>query len=44
VYTPDADFTGTDSFTYMVSDENGGRDLAKVQVTVSSPKDRRSGD
>jgi hypothetical protein len=35
VYTPDADFTGTDTFTYTVSDHNGGFDTATVTVTVS---------
>ncbi|WP_404306326.1 Ig-like domain-containing protein [Neorhodopirellula lusitana] len=33
-YTPDADFIGTDSFTYTVSDGNGGTDTATVTITV----------
>ena len=32
-YTPDADFTGTDTFTYTISDGNGGTDTATVTVT-----------
>ncbi len=33
-YTPSAGFTGTDSFTYTVSDGNGGMNDALVTVTV----------
>ncbi|NBB96218.1 MAG: matrixin family metalloprotease, partial [Planctomycetes bacterium] len=33
-YTPDAGFTGTDTFDYTVSDGNGGFDTATVTVTV----------
>ncbi|MCZ6522254.1 MAG: Ig-like domain-containing protein, partial [Alphaproteobacteria bacterium] len=33
-YTPGAGFTGGDSFTYTVSDGNGGADTATVGVTV----------
>ena len=39
IYTPDADFNGTDSFTYTVSDGNGGTDTATVSVTVGSEND-----
>jgi hypothetical protein len=35
VYTPNAGFTGTDSFTYTISDGNGGSDTANVTVTVA---------
>jgi len=35
VYTPNANFTGTDSFTYTISDGNGGTDTATVTVTVT---------
>lgn len=35
VYTPQSGFTGTDSFTYMVSDGKGGAATATVTVTVS---------
>ena len=33
-YTPDAGFSGEDTFTYTVSDGNGGTDTATVTVTV----------
>ena len=39
VYTPDADFNGTDSFTYTVEDGQGGTDTATVTVTVSAVND-----
>src|SRR5690606_13534356 len=38
-YTPDADFNGSDSFTYTVSDGNGGFDTATVNVTVNPVND-----
>ena len=38
-YTPDADFFGTDSFTYTISDGNGGTDTATVNVTVTNVND-----
>ncbi len=34
-YTPDANFNGTDSFTYEVSDGNGGTDTATVNIMVN---------
>ncbi len=33
-YTPDLAFVGNDSFTYTISDGNGGTDTASVTVTV----------
>ena len=39
-YTPDADFNGTDSFDYIVSDGNGGTATAKVSITVNSVDDK----
>ncbi len=33
-YTPDADFSGTDRFTYTLSDGNGGMDTADVTIQV----------
>ena len=36
-YTPNAAFTGTDTFTYQIDDGNGGTDTATVTVTVSAP-------
>lgn len=35
VYTPDADWFGTDSFTYTITDGNGGSDTATVSITVN---------
>ncbi|MCB9009761.1 MAG: cadherin-like domain-containing protein [Ardenticatenaceae bacterium] len=34
-YTPDTGFLGSDSFTYTVSDNNGGTATATVTVTVN---------
>ncbi|MBT8143360.1 MAG: tandem-95 repeat protein, partial [Gammaproteobacteria bacterium] len=34
-YTPNAGYSGTDSFTYTISDGNGGMDTATVMVTVN---------
>ncbi|MBX2862582.1 MAG: tandem-95 repeat protein, partial [Leptolyngbyaceae cyanobacterium MAG.088] len=39
LYTPNADFVGTDSFTYEISDGNGGTDTATVSVTVTAEND-----
>lgn len=38
-YTPDADFNGTDSFTYNADDGNGGTTLATVTITVDAVND-----
>ncbi len=38
-YTPDADFNGTDEFTYTISDGNGGTSTATVTVTVNGVND-----
>ena len=38
-YTPTADFSGTDSFNYTISDGHGGSDSATVTVTVSAVND-----
>jgi len=35
-YMPDGGFTGSDSFTVKVSDGNGGRAIASVDVTVNA--------
>lgn len=42
-YTPDSGFTGNDSFTYTISDGNGGIDVASVDVTVLSQPGNRDG-
>ncbi len=38
-YVPDADFNGSDSFTYTVDDSNGGTDTANVVVTIIAVDD-----
>ena len=38
-YTPDANFHGTDTFGYRVSDGNGGHDDSTVTITISSVND-----
>jgi outer membrane protein OmpA-like peptidoglycan-associated protein len=37
LYTPDAGFTGSDSFSYTIDDGFGGQASANVTVTVESP-------
>lgn len=36
-YTPNTDFSGSDSFSYVVDDGNGATDTAQVDVTVEAP-------
>ena len=36
-YTPDANFVGNDTFTYVTSDEEGNSESATVTVDVSAP-------
>ncbi|GEM_PF-2214491 len=38
-YTPNADFSGSDSFSYTVSDPLGGTAMATVSVTVTAVND-----
>jgi Bacterial Ig domain len=38
-YTPNANYNGPDSFSYTVSDGNGGTDTATVSITVNSVND-----
>ena len=38
-YTPNADYNGPDSFSYTVSDGNGGTDTADVSITVKAVND-----
>jgi len=39
LYTPNADFNGTDNFAYQISDGNGGSDIATVSITVNAVND-----
>ena len=36
MYTPAAGFTGTDSFTYIVTDQAGAQTVVTANVTISS--------
>lgn len=38
-YNPDTNATGTDAFTYVVSDDNGGTALGNVTVTITPSND-----
>ncbi|MBN1517113.1 tandem-95 repeat protein [Candidatus Sumerlaeota bacterium] len=38
-YTPNSNYNGSDTFTYVVSDGNGGTDSATVNVTVNAVND-----
>jgi hypothetical protein len=35
-YTPEADYSGTDNFTYTITDGNGGTDTGAVAVSVAA--------
>ena len=39
-YTPESGFSGTDSFSYTISDGNGGKASATVTVTVKKSQNR----
>ncbi len=39
VYTPNTGFTGTDSFTYTITDSNGLTETATITVTVEAVED-----
>ncbi len=39
IYTPDLDFNGQDTFTYTVTDGEGGTDIATVDITVLAVAD-----
>ena len=39
LYTPQADYSGTDSFDYAISDGSGGMDTATVNVTIEEVED-----
>lgn len=39
VYTPDANFNGTDSITYTITDNNGGSTTYTVPITVTAVND-----
>ena len=38
-YTPDANYNGSDSFVYEISDGNGGFDTATVTITINAVND-----
>jgi len=38
-YTPDGDYTGTDQFSYSITDNNGGSDIATVTITITTIND-----
>jgi hypothetical protein len=38
-YTPEADFNGSDSFTYTANDSHGGSDTAAVSITIDPVND-----
>ena len=40
IYTPDNGFTGTDTFTYIISDGNGGEAQATETVIVNAPSNQ----
>ncbi|EGG33696.1 tail fiber protein [Paenibacillus sp. HGF5] len=42
-YTPDADFVGTDSFTYIASNNNKSGSVTSVTIHVAEPEPRISG-
>lgn len=39
LYTPFEDYSGTDSFQYLISDNNGGTDFATVNVAIEAVAD-----
>ncbi|MBO9397191.1 tandem-95 repeat protein, partial [Shimia sp. R9_2] len=39
IYTPDADFSGSDSFSYTIDDGNGGQDTGTITITVAAVND-----
>ena len=39
LYTPDLDYAGSDSFTYSITDNQGGTDFATVNVAVAAVAD-----
>ena len=39
IYTPFEDYSGTDSFVYCISDNNGGTDFATVNVSIEAVAD-----
>ncbi|WP_195758388.1 Ig-like domain-containing protein, partial [Kangiella sp. HZ709] len=38
-YSPDANFNGTDSFTYIITDADGDTDIATVTISVTAVDD-----
>jgi len=44
IYTPDPGYTGSEVFSYRISDGNGGFDNGKIHVDVSVPQDSKNSD
>jgi hypothetical protein len=40
LYTPTADYSGADNFEYLISDNHGGTDFAKVDVSITAVADK----
>ena len=38
-FTPDTNFNGSDNFSYIINDGNGGTDIATVAITVTAVND-----
>lgn len=43
LYTPAADYNGTDSFTYTITDLDGKMDPASVSITINPVNDTPRG-
>ena len=42
-YTPDANYNGSDSFTYTIADGNGGTSTATININISAVNDAPDG-
>jgi len=39
-YTPNLDYSGEDSFEYLISDTNGGQDFSQVEIEIQAVADK----